>query len=86
VVVREVFESAVLMGRKALKAIGTDVPTIDAIEEEYRRVDAERLAAQLASGDLMAGRDLMYRPQPMVSDAVGEIPFAADLDESATKA
>ncbi len=87
VVVRELFESAVLMGRKALKAIGTDGPTIDAIEEEYRRVDAERLAAQLAAGDLMAGRDLLYRPQPpLFTDAVGEIPFAGEPDEIATKA
>jgi len=77
VVVREVFDSAVLMGREALRAIGTDGPTIDAIEEEYRRVDAERLSVQLSSGDLMAGRDLVYPPrQPTINDAVGEIPFA----------
>lgn len=81
VVVREVFESAVLMGRKALKALGTDGPTIDAVEEAYRRSDAERLALQLASGDLMAGRDLVYPPRATINDAVGEIPFAGQQDE-----
>lgn len=75
VVVREVFESAVHMGRQALKAMGTDEPTIDSIEAEYRRTDAERLAIQLASGDLMAGRDLVYPPHVTINDAVGEIPF-----------
>lgn len=86
VVVREVFESAVLMGKKALKALGTDAPTIVAIEEEYRRVDAERLAVQLAAGDLMAGRDLLYRPQATINDAVGEIPFAGERDQEPSNA
>lgn len=82
VVVREVFDSAVRMGREALRALGTDEPTIDAIEEEYRRVDAERLSVQLSSGDLMAGRDLVYPPpRPTINDAVGEIPFADDQSE-----
>ena len=81
VVIREVFESAVLMGRKALKALGTDIPTIDAVEEEYRRIDAERLSVQLASGDLMAGRHLLYPPPATINDAVGEIPFAGEQDE-----
>jgi glutathione-regulated potassium-efflux system protein KefB len=86
VVVREVFESAVRMGREALKAVGTDAPTIDAIEEEYRRIDAERLSVQLASGDLMAGRDLVYPPRVTINDAVGEIPFAGEQDEAITRA
>jgi glutathione-regulated potassium-efflux system protein KefB len=82
VVVREVFDSAVRMGREALRAVGTDEPTIDAIEEEYRRVDAERLSVQLSSGDLMAGRDLVYPPrQQTINDAVGEIPFASEDSE-----
>jgi glutathione-regulated potassium-efflux system protein KefB len=81
VVVREVFESAVLMGRKALKAVGTDETTINAVEEEYRRSDAERLSVQLASGDLMAGRDLVYPPRITINDAVGEIPFSGEQDE-----
>ncbi len=82
-VVREVFESAVSMGRQALKALGTDDPTIDAIETEYRRLDAERLAVQMSSGDLLAGRHLVYPPRKTVNDAVGEIPFAGDEQDEA---
>ena len=81
IVVREVFESAVRMGREALKAIGTDAPTIDAVEREYRRLDAERLSVQLSSGDLMAGRDLVYPPRVTINDAVGEIPFGGAPDD-----
>ncbi len=81
VVVREVFDSAVRMGREALRALGTDEETIDAIEEEYRRLDAERLSVQLCSGDLMAGRDLVYPPRRTINDAVGEIPFADNESE-----
>lgn len=63
VAVREVFDSAVRMGREALTALGTDPVTVDAIEEEFRRRDGERLAAQLCSGgDLFAGRELLMRP------------------------
>lgn len=86
IVVREVFESAVRMGREALRAVGTDAPTIDAIEEEYRRIDAERLSVQLASGDLMAGRDLVYPPRVTLNDAVGEIPFGGEPADAADRA
>lgn len=78
VVVRELFESAVHMGREALKALGIDEESANAVETEYRRRDAERLTLQLTSGDLMSGRDTIFRAgHPMAaSDAIGEIPFA----------
>jgi monovalent cation:proton antiporter-2 (CPA2) family protein len=78
VVVREVFESAILTGREALLKLGTDPETAAAIETEVRRRDAERLAMQLCSGDIMAGRDSIFRVggPAFVPDAVGEIPFA----------
>ncbi len=60
--VRELFESAVLMGRMALAALDTDEDEVDRIEEEYRRLDAERLAAQIASGDLHAEEHKAFRP------------------------
>lgn len=62
-VVRETFDGAVALGREALRL--QDVPelTIEAIEQEYRRRDAERLALQSESGDLMAGRDLFFSPE-----------------------
>jgi monovalent cation:proton antiporter-2 (CPA2) family protein len=80
-IVREVFDSAVHMGREALHMLGTDPKTIDAIEEEYRRRDTERLSLQLASGDLMAGRELaLSHDRPFATDAVGEIPFVGPID------
>jgi len=82
VVVREVHESAVKMGRSALKAAGVDEKTIDAIEADYRERDSERLALQIASGDLRAGLDLTYGTFPLpANEGLGEIPYALD-DES----
>jgi|UniRef100_UPI0035CB3F0D glutathione-regulated potassium-efflux system protein KefB len=58
-VVREVLESAVKMGRMALKSIGVDEAEIDRTEGLYRRKDKERLRAQVAAGDIRAARDIM---------------------------
>ena len=81
IVVRETFDSAVALGRGALAELGTDETTIDAIEEEFRRRDAERLAAQLcADGDMFAGRELFFRPgDPAFPAGVTIIP-ATDPD------
>jgi monovalent cation:proton antiporter-2 (CPA2) family protein len=77
VVVREVFDSAVRMGREALKASNVDDAHIDIVEAEYRRRDNERLALQMASGDIRAGMEMTFRPdRPLQSDALGEIPYA----------
>ncbi|MFD0847542.1 monovalent cation:proton antiporter-2 (CPA2) family protein [Sphingosinicella xenopeptidilytica] len=81
VVVREVHESAVKMGRSALKAAGVDEKTIDAIEADYRERDSERLALQIASGDLRAGLDLTYGTFPLpANEGLGEIPYALEDD------
>ncbi|WP_375392661.1 cation:proton antiporter [uncultured Sphingomonas sp.] len=56
--VREVLESAVQMGRRALTSVGVDGPEIDRAEDRYRRNDRERLRVQVAGGDIRAGRDL----------------------------
>ena len=80
-VVREVFDSAVTLGRVALADLGTPDPVIDAIESEFRRRDAERLSAQLTSGDIMAGRESFFRPdKPMDMSGLGEIPFVDGPD------
>jgi glutathione-regulated potassium-efflux system protein KefB len=60
--VRELFESAVLLGREALDAVGVSGSHVDKIEAEYRRRDGTRLEAQMASGDLASERDLMFTP------------------------
>jgi glutathione-regulated potassium-efflux system protein KefB len=57
---RELFESAVAMGRAALKASGIDPGEIDRVERAYRRQDCERLELQSATGDLHAGQDRAF--------------------------
>jgi glutathione-regulated potassium-efflux system protein KefB len=59
--VREVYESAVLMGIEGLKALAVSDGRIAEIEGEYRRRDVERLEAQGVSGDLHVLQDMMFR-------------------------
>jgi len=61
--VREVYESAVCMGRKALSAMGVEENEIAEIEREYRRRDIDRLDIQISSGDLHAGNETVFRPR-----------------------
>lgn len=58
--VRELFESAVVLGREALEAVGISEANVDKIEAEYRRRDGSRLEAQIAAGDLTVRRDMMF--------------------------
>jgi len=59
---RELFESAVLMGRAALRKSGVDPDEIDRVEREYRQRDCERLERQSATGDLAAGLERSFSP------------------------
>jgi monovalent cation:proton antiporter-2 (CPA2) family protein len=61
-VVREVYESAVTMGRIALEKLGLDPDQVDEVERQYRENDRKRLDVQISSGALEAAKDLMYRP------------------------
>ncbi|MEO1310679.1 MAG: cation:proton antiporter, partial [Pseudomonadota bacterium] len=61
VIVRETFESAVVIGREGLKALGYKDGMIDAIVEEFRGRDAQRLLMQ-QGGDVSSGMDLLHRP------------------------
>jgi monovalent cation:proton antiporter-2 (CPA2) family protein len=54
---RELFESAVAMGRAALKASGIDKAEVERVEREYRMRDCDRLERQAATGDIRAGWD-----------------------------
>ncbi len=67
--VREVFESAVLMGREALKALGIDPKEVDRVEDDYRLRDAERLQSQVGTGDLHALKHRMFRPDNAMDGA-----------------
>jgi glutathione-regulated potassium-efflux system protein KefB len=62
-VIRETFESGVALGKEALRRFDVDDETILSIEGEFRRRDGDRLALQTASGDMQAGRDLIFRAE-----------------------
>jgi monovalent cation:proton antiporter-2 (CPA2) family protein len=63
---RELFESAVVMGRKALGAVGIQPEEVDRVDREYRLRDRERLERQTETGDLHAGEERSFRPdQPL---------------------
>lgn len=67
---REVFESAVLMGRRALIGFGVSEEEAALVEHEYRERDAEWLERQSKSGDLHAAKERMFTPaNPMEEGA-----------------
>ncbi len=66
--VRETFESALVLGAKALDALGEDVDAIGETIAEVRRSDAERFALQLG-GDIRSGRDLVRLNTPRQGEA-----------------
>ncbi|HKY83140.1 MAG TPA: monovalent cation:proton antiporter-2 (CPA2) family protein [Sphingobium sp.] len=61
-VVREVFESAICMGVQAMDALGVPQSEIEEVERQYRLNDEQRLTVQGEQGNLMAAKELMYRP------------------------
>jgi len=64
---RELFESAVVMGKAALRASGIAPREIDRVEREYRMRDCDRLERQQETGDLRAGWENTFgedRPLP----------------------
>ncbi|MFL6775075.1 MAG: cation:proton antiporter [Sphingomicrobium sp.] len=69
---REMFESAIAMGRAALKASGIDREEIDRVEREYRMRDCERLERQAETGDLRAGWDRAFTPERSLPDEEAE--------------
>jgi CPA2 family monovalent cation:H+ antiporter-2/glutathione-regulated potassium-efflux system protein KefB len=58
--VRELLESAIVMARRAMEAVGVDGQEIDKTEAEYRRRDYERLNLQKEAGDIYAAREIMF--------------------------
>ena len=65
---RELFDSAVVMGRAALKSVGISSDEVDRVEREYRLRDCERLERQSATGDLHAGEERTFRPENPLPD------------------
>ena len=72
---RELFESAITMGRAALKASGIDAPEIDRVERAYRMRDCERLELQSSTGDLHAGQERSFGEGRALPE--GEVPDPA---------
>jgi glutathione-regulated potassium-efflux system protein KefB len=61
-IVRELFESAVAMGRQALLAFGVEEEEADRVVAEYRERDRRRLERQSSTGDIRALRENMFGP------------------------
>ncbi len=55
VVVREVFESAILLASNALHDIGIDTDSVEQIVREFRHRDHSRMTAQFSTGNIRAG-------------------------------
>jgi voltage-gated potassium channel Kch len=72
-VFREVFESAVCMGREALAALGVEAEEVDRIERSYRERDSERLRIQSESGDIAAHKHTIFRPGEVMGQNEGEV-------------
>ena len=65
--IREVFESAVVMGRKALQSLGIEEQEVARIERDYRTQDKARLRVQAENGLFSdEARAMMFRPLPEV--------------------
>lgn len=65
---RELFESAVAMGKAALKAHGIAPEEINRVDRAYRIRDCERLERQTATGDLAAGAERAFTPDHALPD------------------
>ena len=75
---REVFESAVCMGREALVRLGFPHEEAKRVEQEYRQRDTTRLEGQSESGDLHAMKQLMFRHDRSLEDEEGRPQPAPD--------
>jgi hypothetical protein len=71
---RELFESAVVMGRAALKASGIDRQEIDRVDQSYRMRDCERLELQASTGDLHAGQERTFSAERGLPEEEGREP------------
>ena len=65
---RELFESAVAMGRAALRSLGIAASEVERVDDEYRMRDCERLELQSATGDLRAGLERQFTPDQSLPD------------------
>ncbi|MFZ3035115.1 MAG: monovalent cation:proton antiporter-2 (CPA2) family protein [Parvibaculum sp.] len=68
--IRDSYESAIAFGVASLEGLGFTYNEAKEVEEDIRRRDAERMALQLAEGEILAGKNLMHTravvPEPLV--------------------
>lgn len=79
-VVREVLESAIVMARKAMAAVGVDIEEIERTEDLYRRRDRERLRIQHEAGSLIAAREAIIGQPELRFSAGREKPKPEPLE------
>jgi monovalent cation:proton antiporter-2 (CPA2) family protein len=65
---RELFESAVVMGRAALRASGVPAHEMERVEHEYRLRDCDRLERQRETGDIRAGWETSFGADRPLAD------------------
>ena len=68
-IVRELFESAVAMGREALLVFGVEDEEAERVVADYRERDRQRLEEQSSSGDIRALSELMFSPDNQIDEA-----------------
>jgi glutathione-regulated potassium-efflux system protein KefB len=80
---RETYESALAFGKRTLVELGVDEEEAQAVQDDVRRRDLERLALQQAEGQLTAGIDLIKRPrpEPLRAPVRQSRPLNADADD-----
>ncbi len=69
--VREVMESAVVMGRAALGGLGVSLAEIERAEDIFRERDQQRLEKQLEAGDILAAKEMIFSQQAKDKEALG---------------
>ncbi len=69
---REVFESAIVMGREALRRLRIADRELERVEHEYRLRDGERLQRQSETGDLHAGAERSFGADQPLADESAE--------------
>jgi monovalent cation:proton antiporter-2 (CPA2) family protein len=62
---RELYDSAIVMGRQALGSLGIAAREVDRVEQEYRSRDRERLRVQHESGNLRTGMERSFTHAPL---------------------
>ena len=85
-VYRELFESAVLMGREALHCFDINEHEAGRVEAEYRARDRERLEGQSKTGDLHTLKERMFTADNSMEDEVEESDQPEESRKAATSA